>query len=89
VNADASIEEAAVELGISPTEVIRLLESGQLPSHLGTDGRRRRILLSDLASHREARFNQRQQRVQELRARRWAAHELEPETDSDALTVDS
>lgn len=73
---DASIEEAAVELGISPTEVIRLLESGQLPSHLGPDGRRRRVLKTDLATHREQRFNVRQQRVQEQRARRWAeAHD--------------
>lgn len=82
---DASIEEAAVELGISPTEVIRLLESGQLPSHLGADGRRRRILLSDLTAHRESRFNHRQQRVQEQRAKKW----LEPEPESDAVTVDS
>lgn len=84
MNADASIEEAAVELGISPNEVIRLLESGQLPAHLGPDGRRRRILLSDLTAHRDSRFNQRQQRVQEQRARKWQ----EPEPESDSLTVD-
>lgn len=89
MNSDASIEEAAVELGISPNEVIRLLESGQLPSHLGADGRRRRILLSDLAAHRESRFSQRQQRVQEQRARRWATHEPEPSTDPDTIPVDS
>ena len=69
---DSSIEEAAVELGISPTEVIRLLESGQIPAHLGPDGRRRRILKADLEAHREQRFKVRQVRVQEQRARRWA-----------------
>ena len=69
---DASIEEAAVDLGISPTEVIRLLESGQIPSHLGPDGRRRRVLRADLAAHREERFAFRQQRVQEQRSRRWS-----------------
>lgn len=69
---DVSIEEAAVDLGMSPTAVIALLESGKLPSHLGPDGRRRRILRSDLEAHREERFNVRQQRVQEQRARRWA-----------------
>ena len=58
---DLSIEEAAVELGMSPTAVIRLLEAGQLPSHLGPDGRRRRILRSDLEAHREERFALRQQ----------------------------
>ena len=75
---DASIEEAAVELGISPTEVIRLLESGQLPSHLGADGRRRRVLTTDLAAHREDRFNFRQQRLQEQRTRKWAEASDEP-----------
>jgi excisionase family DNA binding protein len=69
---DVSIEEASVELGMSPTAVIRLLESGRLPSHLGGDGRRRRVLLADLDTHRAARFNLRQQLVQEQRARRWA-----------------
>jgi excisionase family DNA binding protein len=69
---DVSIEEAAVELGMSPTAVISLLESGQLPSHLGPDGRRRRIARADLATHREQRFALRQQMVQEQRALRWA-----------------
>lgn len=69
---DLSIEEAAVELGMSPTAVIHLLESGRLPSHLGADGRRRRVLLADLEIHREVRFNLQQARVQEQRARRWA-----------------
>jgi excisionase family DNA binding protein len=72
VSGDLSIEEAAVELGMSPTAVIRLLETGQLPSHLGPDGRRRRIARSDLEAHRVARFALRQQLVQEQRARRWA-----------------
>jgi excisionase family DNA binding protein len=70
---DLSIEEAAVELGMAPTAVIRLLESGQLPSHLGPDGRRRRIARHDLEAHRTERFALRQQRVQEQRARWWAA----------------
>lgn len=69
---DVSIEEAAVELGISPNAVIALLENGRLPGHIGADGRRRRILRSDLDVHREVRFNVRQVRVQEERARRWA-----------------
>ncbi|MCU1603264.1 MAG: hypothetical protein JWO22_3973 [Frankiales bacterium] len=69
---DLSIEEAAVDLGMSPTAVISLLESGRLPSHLGPDGRRRRIRAADVAKHREDRFALRQVRVQEQRARRWA-----------------
>ena len=73
---DLSLEEAAVVLGVSPTVVIRLLES-QLPSHLSEDGRRRRVLRADLEIHREVRFNVRQQLVQDQRARRWA----EPEHD--------
>ncbi|MFN2539465.1 MAG: helix-turn-helix domain-containing protein [Mycobacteriales bacterium] len=78
---DLSIEQASVELGMSPTAVIRLLECGQLPSHLGPDGRRRRIRLADVERHRTERFDLRQQMVQELRARRWA----EPETNVDDL----
>jgi hypothetical protein len=78
---DVSIEQAAVELGMSPTAVIRLLESGQLPSHLGPDGRRRRLLPADLDAHRDDRFALRQQMVQEQRARRWA----EPELSADDL----
>ncbi len=74
---DVSIEEAAVELGMSPTAVIHLLECGRLPSHLGADGRRRRVLSADLEIHREVRFNAQQRRVQERRARAWA----EPEAD--------
>ena len=69
---DVSIEEAAVELGMSPTAVIRLLETGQLDAHLGPDGRRRRIAREHLEDHREKRFNLRQQMVQEQRALRWA-----------------
>ena len=69
---DVSIEEASVELGISPTAVIRLLESGQLESHLGPDGRRRRIAMAHLLEHRDDRFALRQQMVQEQRALRWA-----------------
>jgi excisionase family DNA binding protein len=74
---DLSIEEAAVELGMSPTAVIRLLEGGQLASHLGPDGRRRRIRLADIDEHRTDRFDLRQKRVQEQRARRWADPELQ------------
>src|SRR5689334_23414698 len=69
---DLSIEEAAVELGMSPTAVIRLLETGQLDSHLGPDGRRRRIPREALEEHRDSRFALRQQMVQEQRALRWA-----------------
>jgi excisionase family DNA binding protein len=86
---DASIEEAAVDLGISPTEVIRLLESGQIPSHLGPDGRRRRVLRADLAAHREARFAFRQQRVQEERSRRWSeGHPTEGEGNDARADLD-
>ena len=74
---DLSIEEAAVELGISPTALFALLESGQLPAHLGPDGRRRRIRVEDVAKHREDRFALRQKRVQEQRARRWADPDLQ------------
>jgi excisionase family DNA binding protein len=69
---DVSIEEAAVELGMSPTAVIRLLETGQLDSHLGPDGRRRRIPREALEEHRDSRFALRQQMVQEQRVLRWA-----------------
>lgn len=69
---DLSIEEAAVELGMAPTAVIQLLESGQLASHLGPDGRHRRIARRDVATHRDQRFALRQQMVQEQRALRWA-----------------
>jgi excisionase family DNA binding protein len=78
---DLSIEQASVELGMSPTAVIRLLESGQLASHLGPDGRRRRIRLADVERHRTQRFDLRQQMVQEQRARRWA----DPDRDLDDL----
>ena len=78
---DLSIEEAAVELGMSPTAVIALLENGQLPSHLGADGRRRRILASDVDKHRDDRFALRQKRVQEERARRWADPEAPLDLD--------
>jgi excisionase family DNA binding protein len=80
---DVSIEEAAVELGMSPTAVIRLLETGQLPSHLGPDGRRRRINRLDLEDHRETRFALRQQMVQEQRALRWAEASGVPPTARD------
>lgn len=69
---DVSIDEAAVELGMSPTAVIQLLESGRLDSHLGPDGRRRRVAREHLENYRERRFNLRQQMVQEQRALRWA-----------------
>ncbi|MCW2673679.1 MAG: hypothetical protein JWP14_2268 [Frankiales bacterium] len=77
--ADLSIEQAAVELGMSPTAVRHLLESGQLPSHLGPDGRRRRVRLADVERHRTDRFDLRQKRVQEERARRWADPEAAQE----------
>jgi excisionase family DNA binding protein len=79
---DLTIEQAAVQLGMAPAAVIRLLESGQLPSHLGPDGRSRRIRATDVEAHREDRFNLRQQMVQEVRARRWA----EPDAPVDDLT---
>ena len=82
---DLSIEQASVELGMSPTSVIRLLESGQLPSHLGPDGRRRRIRLSDVERHRTERFDLRQQMVQEQRARRWADPDMSEHYDLDDL----
>ena len=69
---DLTLAEAAVELGVSPTQVIKLIEGGQLPSHLGPDGRSRRIRRDDLGQHRDDRFALRQRMVQEQRARRWA-----------------
>ena len=78
---DLSIEEAAVALGMSPTAVIFLLENGQLPSHLGADGRRRRVLAADIDKHRDERFALRQKRVQEDRARRWADPEVPLDLD--------
>lgn len=69
---DLSIEDASVALGMAPTAVIRLLESGRLPSHLGPDGRRRRVARADIEAHRHERFALRQQMVQEQRARKWA-----------------
>lgn len=77
---DLSTDEAAVELGVSPTVLGRLLEGGQLPSHLAEDGRHRRVLRSDLDAHRERRFALRQRMVQEQRDRRW----LQPEDDLSA-----
>lgn len=79
---DLSIEQAAVELGMSPTAVIALLESGRLASHLGADGRRRRVLLRDIDAFRDERFALRQQMVQEQRARRWADGEAPADEDS-------
>lgn len=84
---DASIEQAAVVLGMSPTAVIQLLENGHLPSHLGPDGRRRRIRLADLEAHRDDRFKLRQQMVQEQRARRWADPDP-PNNDMDLEHLD-
>lgn len=69
---DCSLQEAAVALGVSPSVLDRLLQTGQLPAHLGPDGRRARVLRIDLDSHREDRFALRQRMVQEIRARRWA-----------------
>ena len=74
---DCSLEEAAVVLGVSPTVLGRLLQSGQLPGHLGPDGRRARVLRADLDAHRHDRFALRQRMVQEIRARRW----VEPDPD--------
>lgn len=77
---DLSADEAAVELGVSPTVLGRLLSGGQLPSHLSEDGRRRRVLRSDIDLHRDERFALRQRLVQEQRDRRW----LQPEDDLSA-----
>ncbi len=70
--ADCSLQDAAVALGVSPSVLGRLLQSGQLPAHLGPDGRWSRVLLADLDTHRDDRFALRQRMVQEIRARRWA-----------------
>jgi excisionase family DNA binding protein len=84
---DLSLEEAAVELGVSPVTVIRLLESGQLESHLDPDGRRRRISLATLEQHRNDRFALRQQMVQEQRARRWPDPDAMPDDLGDESSV--
>jgi excisionase family DNA binding protein len=83
---DVTIEEAAVELGMSPTAVIRLLETGQLPSHLGADGRRRRVLRKDLTTHRTDRFDLRQRMAQERRTRGTVEQYDEP-VDPDTTQV--
>jgi len=70
--ADCSLAEAAVALGVSPSVLDRLVQTGQLSAHLGPDGRRARVLLIDLETHRDDRFALRQRLVQEIRARRWA-----------------
>ena len=53
---DLDLAEAAVHLGMSPAALAQLLDRGVVPSHLGNDGRHRRIALADLELHREQRF---------------------------------
>lgn len=64
------LAEAAVQLGVSPTALIQLLDRGALPSRLSADGRSRIVLTSDLDAHRDARFAFRQQLSQQAREQR-------------------
>jgi len=72
--------EAAVHLGMSPTAFAQLLDRGVLPSHLGHDGRHRRVTLRDLEAHRDARFALRQDLAQQARERRRPSYGPESDT---------
>ena len=67
---DLDLAEAAVHLGMSPAALAQLLDRGVVPSHLGTDGRHRRIALADLELHRDQRFALRAHLTQLARERR-------------------
>lgn len=61
---------AAEFLGMSPTALARLLDSGALPWVPTRDVRIRRIRLVDLEAHREERFALRHRLAQQTRDRR-------------------
>ena len=67
---DLDLAEAAVHLGMSPAALAQLLDRGVVPSHLGNDGRHRRIALADLELHRDQRFALRAHLTQLARERR-------------------
>ena len=77
---DLDLAEAAAHLGMSPTALAQLLDRGVLPSHLGSDGRHRRIALADLELHRDRRFALRAHLTQQARARRHPAYGPESTT---------
>ena len=67
---DLDLAAAAAHLGMSPMALAPLLDRGVVPSHLGRDGRHRRMALADLDAYREERFALRQHLSQQARARR-------------------
>jgi excisionase family DNA binding protein len=87
-DADLTVTEAAVQLGISPTALAELLDRGTLASYLAADGRHRRVRLVDLEAHREQRFALRQQLSQQARARRRPGYGPESST-ADVVIVAS
>jgi excisionase family DNA binding protein len=83
---DLDLGQAAELLGMSPMALAELLDRGSLPSHLGRDGRHRRIALVDLEAHRDRRFALRQQLAQQ--ARDWRRPTYGPEsTTADVVIV--
>lgn len=87
---DSSLHQfdAAAHLGMSPAALTELLDRGQLPSHLGQDGRHRRVALADLEAHRDERFALRHDLTQQARQQRRPADEPESET-ADVVIVAS
>ena len=77
---DLDLAEAAVHLGMSPAALAQLLDRGTVPSHLGRDGRHRRIALADLELHREQRFALRAHLTQLARERRHPSYGPESTT---------
>ena len=72
--ATVTMAEAAVELGVSPTELCRLLDTGVLPSVNTSDVRVRRVSAAALQRHRTDRFALRQKLAEQahvLHRRRW------------------
>ncbi|MCW2622058.1 MAG: hypothetical protein JWL64_1660 [Frankiales bacterium] len=68
--ATLDLSQAAEYLGVSPTALARLIDTGIVPWVATDDVRRRRIRLADLEEHREQRFALRQRLAAEARQRR-------------------
>jgi hypothetical protein len=68
--ATLDLMRAAEYLGVSPTALARLLDTGILPWVPTDDVRQRRIRLADLDRHRDQRFALRQRLAAEVRLRR-------------------
>ena len=87
-DADLTLVEAAVHLGMSPVALAELLDRGTLASYLAADGRHRRIRLIDLEAHREKRFALRQELAQQARERRRPSYGPES-TTADVVIIAS